>query len=243
MDPFSVGSLIMRMDRFYNTSTSTAEIPREFPNSITGWLDGSHVYGSSNATSEWLRANEGGKLKTYDGFNGEFLPLADDDDDSTPPVSFASFSPSKRYVAGDPRANEHAALTAMHVLFVREHNRIADEITSSNPAMLDEEVFQLARKINTAQMQYITYYEYLPSLGVILPEYTGFDPSVDPRISNSFATLAFRMGHSQITESTLRLDTEYRDFYLGNISMADGFWNPDRLNSEGGIAPILGEQQ
>ena len=240
MDPFSVGSLIMRMDRsVYNTSTSTAEIPREFPNSITGWLDGSHVYGSSNATSEWLRANEGGKLKTYDGFNGEFLPLADDDDDSTPPVSFASFSPSKRYVAGDPRANEHAALTAMHVLFVREHNRIADEITSSNPAMLDEEVFQLARKINTAQMQYITYYEYLPSLGVILPEYTGFDPSVDPRISNSFATLAFRMGHSQITESTLRLDTEYRDFYLGNISMADGFWNPDRLNSEGGIAPIF----
>ena len=90
-----------------------------------------------------VTANEGGKLKTYDGFNGEFLPLADDDDDSTPPVSFASFSPSKRYVAGDPRANEHAALTAMHVLFVREHNRIADEITSSNPAMLDEEVFNL----------------------------------------------------------------------------------------------------
>ena len=240
MDPFSVGSLIMRMDRsVYNTSTGTNEIPREFPNSITGWLDGSHVYGSSNATSDWLRSHSGGKLKTYDGFNGEFLPLADEDDENTPAVSFASFSPSKRYVAGDPRANEHAALTAIHVLFVREHNRIADEITTSNPSMLDEDVFQLARKINTAQMQYITYYEYLPSLGIILPEYTGFDDTVDPRISNSFATLAFRMGHSQITDSTLRLDAEYRDFYLGNISMADGFWNPDRLNLEGGVAPIF----
>ena len=93
MDPFSVGSLIMPMDRsLYNTSTGTEEVAREFPNSITGWLDGSHVYGSSDATSDWLRAHEGGKLKTYAGFNGEFLPLADEDDPDTPPVSFASFS-------------------------------------------------------------------------------------------------------------------------------------------------------
>ena len=240
MDPFSVGSLIMSMDRsVYNISTSTEEIAREFPNSITGWLDGSHVYGSSINTSNWLRSFEHGKLKTYSGFNGEFLPLADEDDSNTPPVSFASFSPSKRYVAGDPRANEHAALTAIHVLFVREHNRLAEEINENNPSLTDEEIYQLARKINTAQMQYITYYEYLPSLGISLPDYTGFDPEVDPRISNSFAVIAFRMGHSQITDTTLRLDHSYQSFSRGNISMADGFWNPDRLNNEGGIAPIF----
>ena len=241
MDPFSVGSLIMPMDRsVFNTSTGTEDTAREFPNSITGWLDGSHVYGSSVNTSNWLRSHEDGKLKTYDGFRGEFLPLADDDDPDTPPVSFASFSPSKRYVAGDPRANEHAALTAIHVLFVREHNRLAEEIAENNPSLIDEEIFQLARKINIAQMQYITYYEYLPSLGVSLPTYSGFDSQVDPRISNSFAVIAFRMGHSQITDSTLRLGDEYQYFdYYGNISMADGFWNPDRLNLEGGIAPIF----
>ena len=44
MDPFSVGSLIMPMDRsVFNTSTGTEDTAREFPNSITGWLDGSHV--------------------------------------------------------------------------------------------------------------------------------------------------------------------------------------------------------
>ena len=240
MDPFSVGSLIMPMDRsLYNTSTGTEDIAREFPNSITGWLDGSHVYGSSIATSDWLRSNEGGKLKTYEGYNGEFLPLADEDDPDTPPVSFASFSPSKRYVAGDPRANEHAALTAIHVLFVREHNRLAEEIVENNPSLTDEEIYQLARKINTAQMQFITYYEYLPSLGISLPQYAGFDSEIDPRISNSFAVIAFRMGHSQITDSTLRLALGYKNFKYGNISMDDGFWNPDRLNKEGGIAPIF----
>ena len=56
----------------------------------------------------------------------------------------------------------------MHVLFVREHNRIAEEVHEDNPD-LDEEIFEIARKINTAQMQYITYYEYLPSLGINLP--------------------------------------------------------------------------
>ena len=117
---------------------------------------------------------------------------------------------------------------------------MAEEIAENNPLLVDEEIYQLARKINTAQMQYITYYEYLPSLGVNLPIYLGFDSQVDPRISNSFAVIAFRMGHSQITDSTLRLGDEYQYLeYYGNISMADGFWNPDRLNLEGGIAPIF----
>ena len=129
LDPFSVGNLLIPMDRsLYNTSTGTETLPREFPNSITGWLDGSHVYGSSLSTSNWLRSFEHGKLKTSNGFNGEFLPIADPNDETAPPVSFSGFSPSKKYVAGDPRANEHAALTAMHVLFVREHNRLANEI-------------------------------------------------------------------------------------------------------------------
>ncbi len=240
MDPYSVGSLLIPMDRsLYNTSTGNESLPREFPNSITGWLDGSHVYGSSNQTADWLRSFSNGKLKTYDGTGGEFLPLADPHDLNAPAVSFSGFSPSKRFVAGDPRANEHAALTAMHVLFVREHNRLAEEINLDNPALNDEQIYQLARKINIAQMQYITYYEYLPSLGVHLTEYTGFDTLVDPRISNSFATIAFRMGHSQITNITLRLSNGYNYFEHGNISMSDGFWNPDRLNLEGGIAPVL----
>ena len=126
---------------------------------------------------------------------------------------------------------------------MREHNRLAEEIFYDNPQLSDEQIFQLARKINTAQMQYITYYEYLPSLGINLEEYQGFNSSIDPRISNSFATIAFRMGHSQITNSTLRLDEDYQTFQLGNITLSEGFWNPDRLNVEGVLHQFSGVHQ
>ena len=57
-------------------------------------------------------------------------------------------------VAGDVRANENIALTATHTLFAREHNRIVDAL----PADLPEELkFQIARRIVSAEQQYITY--------------------------------------------------------------------------------------
>ena len=64
LDPFSVGSLEIPMHRsIFNTSTSNETVPREFPNSITGWMDGSMVYGSSLNDSNWLRTFARGQLK------------------------------------------------------------------------------------------------------------------------------------------------------------------------------------
>ncbi len=240
LDPYSIGSLQIPMHRsIYNLETSNETIPREFPNSITGWLDGSMVYGSSYSDSSWLREWSEGKLKTSHTDQGEFLPLAKEGDNSTPSVSFVGFSASERYVAGDPRANEHAALIAIHVIFLREHNRLAQEIMDSNKSLNDEEIYQIARKINTAQMQKITYEEYLPSLGIHLPNYSGFINTTDPSISNEFATLAFRMGHSQITEQTMRLNIGREVHWAGNRNLSEGFWNPTEMIETGGIGPIL----
>ena len=240
MDPSGTGSnLIMLFRSLYNTSNENDTESREHPNSVTGWLDGSAVYGSTPSVASWLRTGEGGRLKVTENTNGPLLPLADPDDDTAPGMSFVGFSASERYIAGDSRANEHAALTAIHILMIREHNRIADLLQTQHPDWTDEDIYQAARKYVTALIQKVTYDEYLPSMGVYLPEYQGFDPTVDPRITNAFATLSFRMGHSQIGVLTERLHENRSSISSGPIAMHDGFWNPNSLVTDGGIEPIF----
>ena len=97
------------------------------------------------------------------GGGGASLPRADQSDTANgfvgcpPPLS-----PSECFLAGDVRVNEQTALTVFHTMFVREHNRIARELKRLNPKMDDDTVFKLAREIVAAEIQKITYFDYLP---------------------------------------------------------------------------------
>ncbi|MEM7115160.1 MAG: peroxidase family protein, partial [Chloroflexota bacterium] len=73
-------------------------------------------------------------------------------------------SPSFAWATATMREATQVGLTAMHTLFVREHNRLADEIRARHPVLTGEEVYQAARRIVSAQMQVITYREFLPLL-------------------------------------------------------------------------------
>ena len=53
---------------------------------------------------------------------------------------------------------------AMHTLWVREHNRIATNLKLLRPYADDETLYQEARKIVIAELQHITYNEWLPVL-------------------------------------------------------------------------------
>jgi peroxidase len=115
-------------------------------------------------------------------------------------------------IAGDVRANENIALTAVHTLFMREHNRIVGLLPRSLP---DETKLQIARRVVSAEMQWITYTQWLPSLGVRLTRYRGYKPNVDATLSNEFATVGYR-AHSMI----------HGEF---DVSVADGHYSADEL--------------
>ena len=124
-------------------------------NQNSHWLDGSMIYGSSNATTNLVRSFTGGKL-LMENYNGrQMLPTVG----GQPTCNFKGC-----INAGDLRATEHPQLTTMHTIWAREHNRIANTLFSRNPTWSDETVFQETRRIVVAELQRITYDEFLPSL-------------------------------------------------------------------------------
>ena len=106
--------------------------------------------------------------------------------------------------------NEQPGLTLYHVVWVREHNRLAAGLALANPAWGEEELFQEARNILIAELQHITYTEYLPLIlgDAIMAEIVTteqYNSSLDASVSNAFATAAFRFGHSMIPEGDISI--------------------------------------
>lgn len=175
--------------------------PREQINGITSCIDGSNVYGSDIERQAALRTNSGdGKLKVQDSDNGPLMPF------NHPNLDNAMSNGAHFFLAGDVRANEQVALTAMHTLFVREHNFQAERILAENPTMSGNEVFAAARKWVTALKQKITYDDWLPVfIGADnIAAYNGFNQLMKPAIFNEFATAAFRVGHTLLSDTLLR---------------------------------------
>ena len=237
LDPQGTGNITISMnDSEYIDGTGTdASNPRQLPNKITSWMDGSNVYGSSEERTNFLRTFEGGQLKISEG---NLLPFNDGTIANDNPTGQ---DPTNLFVAGDVRANENSVLSSMHTLFMREHNRIADDLAAAHPEWSDEQIFQRARQINVAQMQDITYNEYLPALlgENALPEYTGYDSSINPNISRTFSTAAFRLGHTQLSSEILRLDINGEVIPEGNLTLSEVFFPGGAVLEEAGIDPIL----
>ena len=152
-------------------------------------------------------------------------------------------TPDQCYLAGDSRVNQVISLTVMHTLWMREHNRIAEELSTINPHWDEETLFQEARQIVGAEMQKITYKDYLPlvlgDLYDLIPEYSGYDINVYPNTINSYDAAAFRFGHSQIRSSLSRLDESYEPIPEGSLNLVSAFFAPHEFDAAGGADPIL----
>lgn len=244
-DPDSTGVVTIHTSRsVYDPNTGDGVYnPRRFPNEISAFIDGSAVYGSDQERAFQLRSFVGGKLRVskgnflpYNTYSGEYdAPV----DPGAPEMAMNSPYITKWYVAGDVRANENILLTAMHTLFVREHNRVAEEVQAEHPDWNDEQVYQKARKIVGGIIQAIVYEEWLPTMGVELPPYQGYDPAVNPGIMNVFAMAAYRYGHTMINSNIMLMTNHGHLMPNGNLTLRQAFFNPPMLETCGGIVPIF----
>uniref|UniRef100_A0A8B9ZHB8 Thyroid peroxidase n=1 Tax=Anas platyrhynchos TaxID=8839 RepID=A0A8B9ZHB8_ANAPL len=230
----------------------SAPNPRQQINGLTSFLDASTVYGSTPAVENKLRnlTSEEGLLrinsKYYDN-NREYLPYTDRVPSLCAQDSNASEDERVEcFMAGDSRSSEVTSLAAMHTLWLREHNRLARALKAINRHWSAEMVYQEARKIVGALHQIITLRDYIPK--IIGPDafnqyiglYTGYDPTVNPTVSNIFSTAAFRFGHATIQPIVRRLNAQYLDDpELPNLHLHEVFFSPWRLIKEGGLDPLL----
>ena len=201
------------------------------------------------ATDDFTKSGGGGGINA-NSRNGRIEPHTD--------TCVCAVSDNKRkphksrfeFLAGDVRANEQLGLTSLHTLFLREHNRIADMLVkllgSSYTDDYDEVIFQLARRRVIAEVQVITWKEWLPIM--IGKEYMRskphmhrytYNPSIEPSVSNEFGIL-YRVGHSMIQRELLRLDPRsFRPSHYGNEPLREAFFQPQKLLEKGGIEPLI----
>jgi peroxidase len=243
-DSNCTGTVIIPLRRAeYDPSTGTSVAnPRTHVNRTSSFIDGSVIYGTDFFRLAWMRTYRDGKMKTslnkllpYNTVTGKLGAVIDP---NAPPMDLAGGFPQKYFISGDIRANEQPTLTALHTLFLREHNRNCDEIKQANPNLTEEQIFQRARKIVGALLQSVTYEEFLPTIGVTISSYNGYDVTVNPGIMNSFSGAAFRFGHSAVTGNLVRYD-ETEVFSFGSVDIKTAFANPTFLQDQGGIDPFL----
>ncbi|XP_076326347.1 peroxidase-like isoform X1 [Tachypleus tridentatus] len=191
--------------------------PRFQTNQISSYIDGNFIYGSQLEDANRLRQFRGGFLKSSPLYRElglkDILPMKTIDPDvgcTARPRNIYCFD------AGDERVNEQLVLAVMHTIWMREHNRIAEALGQINPHWDDETIYQETRHIVIAELQHITYKEFVPTIlgtqmmrkyGLELLShgyYNGYNPKINAGIRSAFQTSAFRFGHSLLPDVTER---------------------------------------
>lgn len=211
--------------------------PREQLNENTAYIDGSMIYGSSAKDLHKFREGRTGLLKMNRFNNQVVLPF---DQSKCPHKDKCTAS----FTAGDIRANLFVGLSSLHIIFAREHNRIARQLQTINRSWSGDRIFQETRKIVGGIIQNILFKDYLPKmLGAahekVVGKYNGYDSNVDATIANEFTTSAFRFGHGMIEEFYKRLDFSGDNITHGGFFFGEGVFKSSKILFEGGVDPIL----
>ncbi|KAF7634783.1 hypothetical protein Mgra_00005816 [Meloidogyne graminicola] len=212
--------------------------PREQANHVSSFLDGSQIYGSSYEILERIRAP---------GESGRLLISSNNDLLTIDPLSYdfcQSTDKQKRcFLSGTPDVNLLPGITLLHTIWVRQHNRLADGLKEMNKHWNGDKIFNEARRIVIAQLQHITFSEFLPILlGIdtikkyqlnLIPSdsfNSDYDIDMDATTFNEFATIVIPVAFSMLQTLSLK---ENKTTAIFN--------NPDRFYEHQGVEKLVRE--
>lgn len=224
--------------------------PRSPFNLLTPVIDGNTIYGVDETYSRYLRSGYTGQLRMNPAFANlglkELLPMKMNIPDEG---CIRSNSSQYCFESGEIRVNEQLVLACIHTLMAREHNRVAKELSQINPHWNDEMLYQEAKRIAVAEIQHITYNEFLPILlGKDMMDkhsltnrkkghWNGYDSNANPNILASFSAAAFRFGHSLLPNVIERWSKAHG--FIASKKLSDLIRRPFDLYRAGAIDEYL----
>ncbi|CAG9530045.1 unnamed protein product [Cercopithifilaria johnstoni] len=226
--------------------------PREQANQVTSFLDASVIYGSTIKRAHALRTFRSGRILTNSDPLNQNMP-------STINLlcSILKISPEcdlynnyHTFVSDSDHLNFlPTSVTILHTIWIRQHNRIATNLKIMNPHWSDEQLYQESRRIVIAQLQHITYNEFLPNLigkenwlkFELQSQSYGYskeyNQSMDPTVINTYAAAAGQFFFTMFDKHL----TWYRDDSIKILErqLEEYFNDPGLLFSKDQIREIL----
>jgi len=184
MTPSRSSCLFMFFAQWFTDSVLRVNSIDRRKNTSNHNIDLCQIYGLTEETSSILRDKSGGqgKLKSqhikgeefpaylgHRNSNGEWevkhefkqLPYASPDKLASIFGRVTEEHKDKLYATGLERGNSSVGYVAISTLFLREHNRICDDLISEHPSWDDERLFQTSRMINIILLMKFVVEEYI----------------------------------------------------------------------------------
>ncbi|KAF7490082.1 Dual oxidase 2 [Sarcoptes scabiei] len=191
------------------------------------WIDGETIYGDSKFCSDLLRTFTNGKLIDFGEDRASFIAAYDEC--------------NQNYMSGN-LFQRNSFTMSINLVWIRWHNLIAETISSSNPDLSDQIVYDWARIVTISTLQNIIFNEWFAEFfGENLREYRGHLNDLNPKISDLFETISSVYLYSLLPNHAFKIKTECsRGFTSELLRTCNTFTNPfEQLKNEDDLKQIL----